>query len=161
MNQDFECFPLHQNGPPTDQQKLASERAAALRDEEWQLHNECITFAREALEHYKARGEKHLRIPDLVRILELASRLGRLATGIPTEQIEHALSDYRNDFWTAQFVADLHKVYGQPVDVAAQNLPEPCRSRPAETKSLGRSNNSKTEALTPQSADFEFHDTQS
>ena len=140
--------PLSQNHNAYASQKLTCERAETLRDEEWQLHNECITFAREALEHYKARGEKHLRIPDLVRILELASRLGRLATGIPTEQIEHALSDYRNDFWTAQFLADLHKIYGQPVDVAPQNLPEPCSSR-------------REEALTSQSAASEPHDTQS
>ena len=194
MNQDFECLPQHQNGPPTDQQKLASERAATLRDEEWQLHNECITLAREALEHYKAQGEKRLRIPDLARIIDLASRLGRLATGIPTEHIDHAWSDYRNDFWTAQFLADLHKIYGQPVEAGSEELPpadenrsadfsrpvgtvspasslrgphtvepipEPCSNRPAETKSLGRSNNFKTEALTSQSAASESHDTQS
>jgi len=42
-----------------------------------------------------------------------------------------------------------------------QTLPEPCSSRPAETKSLGRSNNFKTDALTSQSAASESHDTQS
>ena len=116
MNQNLECSLRRQNGPPTDQQKLASERAATLRDEEWQLHNECITLAREALEHYKAQGEKRLRIPDLVRIAELASRLGRLATGIPTEYIEHAWSEYQNQLWTAQFEADIRRIYGNSED---------------------------------------------
>ena len=97
-------------------QKLASERAETLRDEEWQLHNECITLAREALELYEAQGEKHLRIPDITRLLELASRLGRLATGIPTEHIEHAWSEYQDRIWTAQFEADLKRIYGSPQD---------------------------------------------
>ena len=114
MNQNLECSPRHQNGLPTDQEKLASERATTLRDEEWQLHNECITLAREALELYKTQGEKHLRIPDLARIIDLASRLGRLATGIPTEHIQHAWSEYQNQLWTAQFEADLKRIYGNP-----------------------------------------------
>jgi len=42
-----------------------------------------------------------------------------------------------------------------------QQVHSPCSSRPAETKSLGRSNNSKTEALTSQSAASESHDAQS
>ena len=113
MNQDFECPPQHQGGPPPDQQKLASERAAAFREEEWLLHNECLNLAREALEHYKTQGEKRLRIPDLARIIDLASRLGRLATGIPTEHIQHAWSEYQNQLWTAQFEADIRKIYGE------------------------------------------------
>jgi len=112
MNQNLECSPRHQSGPPTDQEKLACERAAALREEEWHLHNECIALAREALDLYKAQGEKRLRIPDLTRLLDLASRLGRLATGIPTEHIEHAWSEYQNQLWTAQFEADLKRIYG-------------------------------------------------
>ena len=97
-------------------QELASERAETLRDEEWQLHNECITLAREALELYKAQGEKHLRIPDITRLLDLASRLGRLATGTPTEHIEHAWSEYQNRIWTTQFEADLKRIYGNSED---------------------------------------------
>ena len=96
-------------------QELASERAETLRDEEWQLHNECITLAREALELYKAQGEKRLRIPDLARILDLASRLGRLATGMPTEHI-HNWQQYENPPWWEQFEADLKRVYGNSDD---------------------------------------------
>ena len=116
MNQNLECSTRHQNGPLTDQQNLASERATALREDEWQLHNECITLAREALKHYKVQGEKRLRIPDLARLIDLASRLGRLATGIPTEHIEHAWSEYQNQLWTAQFEADVKRIYGNSDD---------------------------------------------
>jgi len=103
-----------QNHNACASQKLACERAETLRDEEWQLHNECIALAREAIDLYKAQGEKHLRIPDLTRLIDLASRLGRLATGIPTEHIEHAWSEYQNQIWTAQFEADLKRIYGNP-----------------------------------------------
>lgn len=111
MNQHSECPSRHQFIPPSAQQNLASERAATLRDEEWQLHNECLLMARKALEHYKASGEKRLRIADLVRLIDLASRLGRLATGIPTEHIEHAWSQYHDQLWTAEFLADLRRIY--------------------------------------------------
>ncbi len=124
MNQDFECPPPQNGGPPTDQQKLASERSTALRDEEWQLHNQCILLAREALEFYKAQGEKRLRIPDLVRLIDLASRLGRLATGIPTEHIEHAWADYQNHLWNAQFEADIRKIYGECAKPRTIETPE-------------------------------------
>jgi len=112
--------PIPEPPPPNHNayanQELASERAETLRNEEWQLHHECITLAREALELYKAQGEKHLRIPDITRLLDLASRLGRLATGIPTEQIEHAWSEYQNRIWTSQFEADLKRIYGNSED---------------------------------------------
>jgi len=120
MNQNLEYSPQHQYSPPTDQEKLACERAESLREEEWQVHNECITLAREALQHYKALGEKRLRIPDLARIIDLASRLGRLATGIPTEHIHHAWSEYQNQLWTAQFEADIRRIYGQPMNGSHQ-----------------------------------------
>jgi hypothetical protein len=110
--------PLSQSHNAYASQKLACERAETLRDEEWQLHNECIALAREAIDLYKAQGEKHLRIPDLTRLIDLASRLGRLATGIPTEHIEHAWSEYQNQIWTAQFEADLKRIYGNPDDEA-------------------------------------------
>jgi len=104
-----------QNHNPYASHKLAAERAEALCEEEWRLHNECITLAREALELYKAQGEKRLRIPDLTRILDLASRLGRLATGMPTEHI-HNWQQYENPPWWEQFEADLKRVYGNSED---------------------------------------------
>ena len=52
MNPDSQLPLQTESHDPHADQKLASERAAALRDEEWQLHNECFTLAREALEHY-------------------------------------------------------------------------------------------------------------
>ena len=125
MNQNLEC-------PPTDHQTLASERATVLREEEWQLHNECLTLAREALERYKIQGEKRLRIPDLARLIDLASRLGRLATGIPTEHIEHAWSEYQNQLWTAQFEADLKRIYGNSEEAAAEEPQPVAQSRSAD-----------------------------
>lgn len=50
-----------QNHHPHGNQNLTCERAETLREEEWQLHNECIALAREALDLYKAQGEKRLK----------------------------------------------------------------------------------------------------
>jgi len=103
-------------------QKLARDRAETLHDEEWQLHHECITLAREALELYKAQGEKRLRIHDLIRLLDLASRLGRLATGIPAEHIHHDWPQFENPPGWDQFEADLKRIYGSPRTIQNETL---------------------------------------
>jgi hypothetical protein len=82
-------------------QKTWSERAIALRDEEWQLHDECVALAREALNHYKLQGPKKLKILDIGRLLDLASKLGRLATGMATDHVEHAWSQYHDPVFLA------------------------------------------------------------
>lgn len=145
MNKDFELPLKHRAAPPDAAQKLALKRAARLRDEEWQLHSECVVLARAALRHFKMHGEKRLRIADLARLLDLASRLGRLATGIPTEHIEHAWAEHENQLGAAQFLADLKRIYGQPVERSSGNGTGCGRSplpRATETQSLERGNDS-------------------
>jgi hypothetical protein len=102
-----------QNHNPYPIQKLDCERAKALRDEEWQLHNECVALAREALELYKTQGEKRLRLPDLARLIDLASRLGHLATGTPAEHIQHAWQQREYPPWWSQLEADIERIYGK------------------------------------------------
>ena len=146
MNKNRELPLKHRATPPDATQKLALKRAARLRDEEWQLHNECIALARAALRHYKAHGEKRLRMGDLARLLDLASRLGRLATGIPTEHIEHAWAEHENQLGAAQFVADLKRIYGKPIERSSGNGPgcgPPPLPRAAETQSLGENEDPK------------------
>src|SRR5688572_16696092 len=101
---------MNSNPELTAQTQDPAKRAATLREEEWQLHNECIALAREAIQLYKLQGEKRLRVPDMARLIDLASRLGRLSTGTPTDHIQHV---HQNPPWWTQFEADLEKIYGQ------------------------------------------------
>lgn len=104
-------------------QRTWSDRAVALRDEEWQLHDECVALAREALTHYKIKGKKKLNIIDIDRLLSLADKLGRLATGMATDHVEHAWAQYHDPVFLAEIDREIEKVFGKCVDVTSEVTP--------------------------------------
>jgi hypothetical protein len=101
-------------------------RQQSLREEEWRLHEECIAAGREALKRFYERG-KGATLGDVARLLELASKLGRLASGLATDKTEVTGED--GGPIRLEFEAALRKVYGQAegagavVDVEAAPLP--------------------------------------
>src|SRR5207249_1855747 len=54
------------------------KRQQLVREEEWSIHDELISAGREALKRFHDRG-KGATLGDIARLLELASKLGRLA----------------------------------------------------------------------------------
>src|SRR4051812_13598115 len=100
------------------------KRQQDLREEEWKIHDECVQAAREALKRFYDRG-KGATLGDIARMLELASKLGRLASGLATEKTEVTGED--GGPIRVEFEAMLNKVYGQAIDVdvvSAPALPE-------------------------------------
>src|SRR5215831_11422536 len=57
------------------------KRQQEVRQEEWEMHTEAIRAGREALKRFYEKG-KGATLGDIARMLELASKLGRLATGL-------------------------------------------------------------------------------
>ena len=98
-------------------EKTRSDRALAMRDEEWQLRDECVALARQAIAHYKSKGEKKLNIPDIGRLLDLAAKLGRLATGSSMDYAEPAWSQYHDPVFIAHIDREIEKIFGKPIDV--------------------------------------------
>lgn len=96
------------------------------RDEEWALRGELIAAGREALKRFYERG-KGATLGDVARLLELASKLGRLAAGMATDKTEVTGED--GGPIRVELSAALDKVYGQAepaphvVDVDATPVP--------------------------------------
>ncbi len=103
------------------------KREQELREEEWELHREAIGAAKRGLAAFMAREKVYANLSDIARMLEIASKLGRLATGLgdgdkrkgddlPTVRVEVAVA--------------LDKIYGQPlpaeiVDVEVKQVEVP------------------------------------
>jgi hypothetical protein len=97
---------------------LWMERQESLREQEWELHEQCILAGRKALEMFMAKEMKAAKLSDIAKILELASKLGRLASGMSTLSIEHTGTD--GGPIRVEFEAALKKVYGPVVEVEAE-----------------------------------------
>lgn len=103
-------------------------REKQLKETEWSMHEAAIAAARRGLDSYLTREKVYANLTDIARILEVASKLGRLATGLGMgdEPRESELPAVRVEFNLA-----LDKIYSQPLPgelVAAAGLsPEAAR----------------------------------
>jgi hypothetical protein len=104
------------------------KREQQLRETEWTMHERAIAAAKRGLDEYMKREKVYANLADIARMLEIASKLGRLATGLGTD------GERRNgdDLPTVrvEVTVALEKIYGEPlpgevVDVeAVPALPE-------------------------------------
>jgi hypothetical protein len=98
-------------------------RQVEQRDEEWRTRNEALELAREAISRWKANERRSGSLEGIARLLELASKLGRLASGMPTDKTEVTGED--GGPLRVELSAALKKIYGEDarvIDVPA--LPE-------------------------------------
>jgi len=102
-------------------------REQKLRETEWAMHEAAIAAAKKGLAAYMDREKVYANLADIARMLEIASKLGRLATGLGDGDGRKAddLPAMRVEVTVA-----LEKIYGEPlpgeiVDVeAVPVLPE-------------------------------------
>ncbi len=97
------------------------------KEEEWAWRSELISASREALKPFRERG-KLATLGDIARAIDLASKLGRLASGLATDHTEVTGAD--GGPIQIELTAALNKIYGPAVDVeevptAPARLPEP------------------------------------
>ena len=89
-----------------------SQREQQLRETEWAMHERAIAAAKRGLDAYMEREKVYANLADIARMLEIASKLGRLATGLgdgdkrkgdelPSVRVEVTLA--------------LEKIYGEPL----------------------------------------------
>src|SRR3954469_1911457 len=106
------------------------KRKQKVLDEEWELHNDAIRAAKVALERFHERG-KGATLGDAARMLEIASKLGRLSSGLS----EKPEAGEEGRPIRIEVTLALEKIYGEPlpgelpaaaaiVDVEAKPLPE-------------------------------------
>jgi len=102
-------------------------REQKLRETEWAMHEAAIAAAKKGLAAYMDREKVYANLADIARMLEIASKLGRLATGLGTDG-EGRKGDELPAMRVEVTVA-LEKIYGEPIpgeiiDVEAMPLPE-------------------------------------
>lgn len=101
------------------------QRRETHREEEWTLRGELIEAGRKVLEKFRD-GSRGATLGDVARALDLASKLGRLASGLPTDRTE--LTGEDGGPIRVELTAALNKIYGEPlagevVDVEATPVP--------------------------------------
>jgi hypothetical protein len=90
------------------------KRAEQVREREWQMHEQCILAAERALKAFMAREKVYANLADISRILEVASKLGRLAAGMATDRTEVTGED--GGPIRVEFEAMLKKIYAEPIE---------------------------------------------
>jgi hypothetical protein len=91
------------------------KRQQSLRETEWEMHEKCIAAAKRGLDAYMEREKVYANLSDIARMLEIASKLGRLASGMPTDRTE--LTGEDGGPVRVELSAALDKIYGAVVDV--------------------------------------------
>ena len=86
------------------------KRQEEHRDEEWALRGELIAAGRKVLKRFTEDG-RGATLGDVARALDLASRLGRLASGMATDKTEITGED--GGPIRVELSAALNKIYGQ------------------------------------------------
>ena len=116
-------------------------REQKLRETEWAMHERAIAAAKRGLDAYMERKTVYANLADIARMLEIASKLGRLATGLGTEgdgrkgdepptvrvEVTVALEKVYGEPWPAQ-VIDIEEVKGAgatPAGTFAGGTPAP------------------------------------
>ena len=90
-------------------------RQERVRDREWALHEKAIAAAEKALDAFMAKETVYANLADISRILEVASRLGRLASGMATDRTE--ITGLDGGPIEIALSAALNKVYGPATDI--------------------------------------------
>ncbi|MBI3852574.1 MAG: hypothetical protein HY298_20140 [Verrucomicrobia bacterium] len=87
------------------------KRQQDLRETEWLMHETCIAAAKRGLAAYMEREKVYANLSDIARMLEVASKLGRLASGLLTDKTE--LTGEDGGPIRLELEAALKKIYGQ------------------------------------------------
>lgn len=101
-------------------------RQQELRDAEWAIHEACLRVSKEAMKRFLENARRGATLGDIARLIEVGSKLGRLASGMATDRTEITGQD--GGPVQLELTAALNKIYGELVEVAGP----PGRSAPED-----------------------------
>jgi hypothetical protein len=102
-----------------NQAELRAQRALHFQDAEWKAAEKLLRAAQNALDLLIQTPPEKLSLFDVARGLEIASKLGRLATGLTTEHIAH--SGELNLNLQLEIESAIKKVYGPVLDIPSSD----------------------------------------
>jgi hypothetical protein len=88
-----------------------TRRKGELLEQEWAIHDDCMRAAREALKQFHENARRGATLGDIARLIEVGSKLGRLATGMPTDRTE--VTGQEGGPMQLELSIALKKVYGE------------------------------------------------
>ncbi len=94
-----------------------AKRQEQHREDEWQTRTELIGLAREAIERWKKNPARCGTLEGIARLLDLASKLGRVSSGLSLEPAEKPGEE--ETAFMIQIEVALEKIYGPTVRPAA------------------------------------------
>ena len=86
------------------------KRETELRETEWSMHERAIAAAKRGLDAYMEKEKVYANLADIARMLEIASKLGRLATGLDKSNGE--TSEDEPQTLRVEVTVALEKIYG-------------------------------------------------
>lgn len=94
-----------------------AKRQEQHREDEWQTRGELIALAREAIERWKKNPVRCGTLEGIARLLDLASKLGRVSSGLSLEPLEKPGEG--DAAFMIQIEVALEKIYGPAAPPAA------------------------------------------
>jgi hypothetical protein len=88
-------------------------REQKLRETEWAMHEAAIAAAKKGLAAYMEKDKVYANLADIARMLEIASKLGRLATGLGTDGERRGGDDLPG--LRVEVTVALEKIYSEPL----------------------------------------------
>ena len=88
-------------------------RKQKLLETEWAMHERAIAAAKRGLDAYMEKDKVYANLADIARMLEIASKLGRLATGLGTEGERRGGDDLPG--LRVEVMVALEKIYSEPL----------------------------------------------
>jgi hypothetical protein len=88
------------------------QRETQLRETEWAMHERAIAAAEKALNAFMDKDKVYANLADIARMLEIASKLGRLATGLGDGE---SRKDDDAPTMRVEVSVALEKIYGEPL----------------------------------------------
>ena len=96
-------------------------RKQKLLETEWAMHERAIAAAKRGLDAYMEKDKVYANLADIARMLEIASKLGRLATGLGTDGERRTGDDLPG--LRVEVTVALEKIYGDAEIVDVQTVP--------------------------------------
>lgn len=87
-----------------------AKRQEVHREDEWQARGELLALAREAIARWKKAEHRCGTLEGIARLLDLASKLGRVSSGLSLEPLEK--SGEQDAAFMIQIEVALEKIYG-------------------------------------------------
>ena len=86
------------------------ETTGQHREDEWQTRSELIALAREAIDRWKKNPARCGTLEGIARLLDLASKLGRVSSGLSLEPVDKPQEE--DAAFMIQIEVALEKIYG-------------------------------------------------